>query len=184
MAAIRTARLLLASLVLVFFLTGCDVFGQTKEQAAIFLPPTIAVTSTPVPFITPVSTLVFSAAKSNCSNTLAYLKDLTVADGSIFSPGEKIDKRWLIENQGTCNWDARYSLKFVGGQPMDAPTEQSLVPALAGSQVMVRIIFTAPAEPGKYRSAWQAFTPDSKSFGDPFFVEIEVLAGSTPASDS
>ena len=112
------------------------------------------------------------------------MKDLTVADGSIFSPGEKIDKRWLVENQGTCNWDARYSLRFTGGQPMDAPAEQSLVPALAGSQVMVRIIFTAPAEPGKYRSAWQAYTPDSKPFGDPFFIEIEVLPGSSPASES
>ncbi len=52
---------------------------------------------------------------------------------------------------------------------MDAPTEQSLVPALAGSQAMMRIIFTAPAEPGKYRSAWQAIHPDAKSFGDPIF---------------
>jgi hypothetical protein len=184
MAAIRTVKQLFTPLLLLFFLTGCDVFEPTKEQAAIFLPPTIAVTSTPVPIIAPVSTLVFSVPESDCSNTLAYLKDLTVSDGSIFSPGEIIDKRWLIENQGTCNWDARYILKFVGGQPMDAPTEQSLVPALAGSQAMIRIIFTAPAEPGKYRSAWQAFTPDSKSFGDPFFVDIEVLAGSTPASDS
>jgi hypothetical protein len=184
MAAIRTVRQLFTPLILVFVLTGCNVFEPTKEQAAIFLPPTIAVTSTPVPFITPVSSLVYSAPRSDCSNTLAFLKDLTVADGSIFSPGEKIDKRWLIENQGTCNWDARYSLRFVGGQPMDAPTEQSLFPALAGSQVMVRIIFTAPSEPGKYRSAWQAYTPDSKSFGDPFFVDIEVLPGSTPAPDS
>jgi hypothetical protein len=164
------------------FVTGCDAFGPAREQSAIFVPPTIAVTSTSVPFFTPVSSLVYSAPKSDCSNTLAYVKDLTVADGSIFSPGEKIDKRWLIQNQGTCNWDARYSLRFTGGQPMDAPAEQSLVPALAGSQAMVRILFTAPTQPGKYRSAWQAYTPDSKPFGDPFFVEIEVLSGSSPAS--
>jgi hypothetical protein len=184
MAAIRTVSQLFTLLILAILLTGCDIFVPAKEQSAIFLPPTIAVTTTPVPFITPVSSLVYSAPKSGCTNTLAYLKDLTVADGSIFSPGEKIDKRWLIENQGTCNWDARYSLRFAGGQPMDAPTEQSLVPALAGSQVMIRIIFTAPKEPGKYRSAWQAYTPDSKSFGDPFFIDIEVLPGSTSATDS
>jgi hypothetical protein len=184
MAAIRIARQLFFPLVLIFFLSGCDFLGNSREQPAIFLPPTLAVTSTPVPFITPQSLLVFSAPKSDCSNSLAYLKDLTIADGSTFSPGEKIDKRWLIENQGTCNWDARYSLRFTGGQPMDALTEQSLIPALAGSQAMVRIIFTAPNEPGKYRSAWQAYSPDSKAFGDPFFIEIEVLPGSTPVSDS
>ncbi|MEI8131443.1 MAG: NBR1-Ig-like domain-containing protein [Leptolinea sp.] len=158
------------------------MFGPAREQAAIFMPPTIAITSTPVPFITPVSALVYSAPKSDCSNTLAYIKDLTVADGSIFSPGEKIDKRWLIENQGTCNWDARYTLRLTGGQPMDASTEQSLVPALAGSQAMVRIIFFAPIEAGKYRSAWQAYSPDSKPFGDPFYIEIEVLPGTSPAT--
>jgi hypothetical protein len=184
MATIRTHRFPVVLLFILILLTGCNALGPDREQAAIFVPPTLSVTTTPVPFITPAASLVFTAPKSDCSNTLAYLKDLTVADGSIFSPGEKIDKRWLIENQGTCNWDSRYTLRFTGGQPMDAPTEQSLVPALAGSQAMVRIIFTAPAEPGKYRSAWQAYTSDSKPFGDPFFIEIEVLPRSSPATQS
>jgi hypothetical protein len=160
------------------------MFEPPRETTGIFLPPTLAVTATPIQFRTPESSPAVSLPKSDCTNTLAYIKDLTVADGAIFAPGEKIDKRWLIENQGTCNWDARYSLRFTGGQPMDAPAEQSLIPALAGSQAMVRIVFTAPAESGKYRSAWQAYTADAKPFGDPFFIEIEVLPVSTSASES
>jgi hypothetical protein len=184
MAAIRKNRFLLFPLFFLLIITGCDGLDSNREKAGLFLPPTIAVTSTPVPFFTPVSSQAASLPKSDCSNTLRYVKDLTVVDGSIFSPGEKIDKRWLVENQGTCNWDVRYSLRLTGGQPMDAPSEQSLVPALAGTQAMVRIIFTAPTEPGKYRSSWQAFSPDSKPFGDPFFIEIEVLPKAASASDS
>lgn len=184
MAASRKKKYFLLLLVILIILPGCNGFEPARETAGIFLPPTIAVTSTPVPFVTQGSSQVVSVPKSDCSNTLAYIKDLTVADGAIFAPGEKIDKRWQIENQGTCNWDARYSLRFTGGQPMDAPTEQSLVPALAGSQAVVRIIFTAPSEAGKYRSAWQAYTADAKPFGDPFYIEIEVLQNSPSATES
>jgi hypothetical protein len=184
MAAIRKARFFLSSLVIMLLMSSCNGLEPARETSGIFLPPTIAVTSTPVPFVTPEPSQAAAQPKSDCSNTLAYIKDLTVADGAIFEPGEKIDKRWLVENQGTCNWDSRYSLRFAGGQPMDAPQQQALVPALAGSQAVVRIIFTAPSEAGKYRSAWQAYSADAMPFGDPFFVEIEVLKNSPPTSES
>lgn len=160
-------------------LTGCNSFEPGKKEAAYFIPPTLAITTTPVPVAT-VATAATSIApeatsEAGCSNLLAYIKDLTVADGTMFSPGESIDKRWLVENQGTCNWSFRYSLRHSGGDPLGALTEQSLTPALAGSQSVIRIEFTAPAQPGKYRSAWQAYTPDSKPFGDPIYIVIEVI---------
>ncbi len=33
---------------------------------------------------------------------------------------------------------------------------------------MIRIIFTAPADPGTYRSAWQAYNPKGEPFGEAF----------------
>lgn len=179
----RTIRTLLLTGFLTIAIAGCDGYLSTGEQPALFLPPTSAVTSTPAPVSTNVSTPISAVTEEACSNTLVFIRDLTVADGTIFAPGEKIDKRWLVENQGTCNWNSRYFLKFTGGQPMDAKIEQSLVPALSGSQAVVRIIFTAPDEPGKYRSAWQAYTPEPQPFGDPFFIEIKVLSGSRSAGE-
>jgi hypothetical protein len=176
----RLTPVLLVSAVL----AGCSGFASGKEEAAYFVPPTIAVTPTPVPVVTAVPTRQAAPAatsESDCSNLLAYVNDLTIPDGSMFSPGETIDKRWLVENQGTCNWNSRYSLRLTGGEPMDVPVEQSLVPALAGSQAVIRIGFTAPSEPGKYRSAWQAYTPDARPFGDPVFIEIEVIARVVPS---
>ncbi|MFN3490833.1 MAG: NBR1-Ig-like domain-containing protein, partial [Anaerolineales bacterium] len=85
-----------------------------------------------------------------------------------------IDKQWLVKNDGTCDWDARYKLKWVGGDPMGSNTEQLLYPARAGTQAALRIIFTAPATAGEYESAWQAVDPDGNFFGDLIFIRIVV----------
>jgi hypothetical protein len=102
------------------------------------------------------------------------LEDLTVPDGSLVTPGSTLDKRWRVENSGTCNWDEKYRLKLVSGLEMGAQTEQALYPARSGTQAVLRIIFTAPEEPGPYRSAWQAYDPHGEPFGDPIFIEVIV----------
>jgi Ig-like domain from next to BRCA1 gene len=111
-----------------------------------------------------------------CSPGLAFLEDLTIPDGTEAAPGESLDKRWRVENSGTCNWDQGYSLTLIGGQEMGAPTEQALFPARSGTEAVIRMIFTAPVEPGAYTSAWQARDPAGNLFGDPFFIEIVVLS--------
>jgi len=165
-------------------LTGCQSIKPVETPPAYFIPPTAAVTPTPEPSMTPksVTTAALKPTEdAGCSNLLAYIKDLTIPDGSMFSPGESIDKRWLVENQGTCNWNSRYSLRLTGGDPMSAESEQSLYPALAGNQAVIRIIFKAPSKGGKYRSSWQAYNPDSKAFGDPIFIEVEVIPRVDPS---
>ncbi len=85
-----------------------------------------------------------------------------------------MDKQWLVQNSGSCNWDSTYRLKWIGGDPMGAATEQSLYPARAGTQATLRIIFSAPAGEGLYESAWQAVDPDGNVFGDLVFIKIVV----------
>ena len=109
-----------------------------------------------------------------CTYGLAFVEDLTIPDGTVVSPGANVDKQWLVQNNGSCNWDARYRLRFVGGLEMGAALEQALYPARAGSQATIRIQFTAPSEPGTYSSAWQAIDPFGEPFGDPVFMEISV----------
>ncbi len=95
-------------------------------------------------------------------------------DGTQVAAGSPVDKQWQVENNGTCNWDGRYRLKFIAGADLGAPLVQALYPARSGTQPAIRITFTAPAEPGTYRSAWQAYSPQDEPFGDPIFVEIIV----------
>ncbi len=168
-----------AVIICLVFLSGCSGTRGVKEETGLFIPPTAAVTATQIfPTIAITSehaATVEPTRQTGCSNLLAYINDLTIPDGTIFAPGDVVDKRWVVENQGTCNWTFLYTLRLTGGEPMGANTEQSLVPALAGSQAVIRIQFTAPSEQGKYRSAWQAYTPEGIPFGDPIFVVIEVL---------
>ena len=105
---------------------------------------------------------------------LAFVDDVSIPDGTTVSPGASVDKRWLVQNNGSCNWDARYRLKFVGGLEMGAAIEQALYPARGGAQATIRISFTAPSEPGTYTTAWQAIDPDGVPFGDAIFMEIIV----------
>lgn len=77
-------------------------------------------------------------------------------------------------NSGSCNWDASYRLKWIGGDPLGAAAEQVLYPARTGTQATIRIFFTAPTSPGTHQSAWQAYSPDGIAFGDPVYVEMVV----------
>lgn len=140
------------------------------------IPPTqILPTDTPIP-VTPTFsvTLTPTVDAGPCTNELTFLDDLTIEDGSVFAPNASIDKQWLVQNDGTCDWDATYKLKWVGGYPLGVAEEQPLFPARAGVQVTLRIVFTAPAEPGTYPTVWQAADPDGNLFGDTVFMEIVV----------
>lgn len=112
----------------------------------------------------------------DCQSNLLFLEDLTIPDGSRVEPREKLDKRWLIQNNGTCNWNQGYSLRLIAGPKMGANPDRSLFPARSGNQVEIQIQFIAPQEPGTYRSAWQAADPGGNLFGDTIFIEVNVVA--------
>jgi len=109
-----------------------------------------------------------------CLNNLLFVEDLSVPDGTLVSPGALIDKQWSVENNGSCNWDSHFILKLIAGPDMGAQIRQALYPARSGTRATIRMLFTAPQEPGTYRSAWQAFSPDELAFGDPIFIEVVV----------
>jgi hypothetical protein len=113
-------------------------------------------------------------ASPDCSSNLLFLQDITIPDGTQVQPEERLDKRWLVENDGTCNWDRRYSLRLIAGLDMGAGPDLALFPARSGSQVEIQIQFVAPQDIGLHRSAWQAADPGGNLFGDTIFIEIEV----------
>lgn len=158
------------------FLAGCGT-----RETEIYRPPTLVApvlsptitTPTASPTLPPIESPIATALPS-CTDSLTYLEDLTIPDGSLVDPGEQLDKRWQVENSGTCNWDASYRLRLISGSEMGAITEQSLYPARSGTQATIRIVFTAPTEPGIYQSAWQAYDPQGNSFGDPIYIQIII----------
>lgn len=117
-----------------------------------------------------------------CINGAVYLEDLTVPDGSIVAPGAEVDKRWSVQNSGTCEWGSDYRLVHVGGDGLAGPDETALFPAPAGATAVWQVLLQAPAEPGEYTSRWQARAPDGSLFGDEVFVVVVVQAGAPEAT--
>jgi predicted small lipoprotein YifL len=170
--------LYLLLLIIAFLITGCG----RQATPTLYIPPTQI--STPV-YATQVhqSSILDPETPTappqptpspDCTPGLVFLEDLTIPDGSSVNPGELLDKRWLVENIGSCNWDNKFSLRLIAGPELGAPPENALFPARSGTQVEIRILFTAPQEPATYRSAWQAHDPQGKTFGDPIFIEFVV----------
>jgi hypothetical protein len=105
---------------------------------------------------------------------LTYVADLSIPDGTVVAPGQNMDKRWQVENSGSCNWDERYQLRLVAGSELGAGAEHSLYPARSGNHATIHLILVAPSEPGAYRSAWQAHDPQGNPFGDPIYIDFAV----------
>jgi len=109
-----------------------------------------------------------------CEDQLTFITDLTIPDGTIVSPDSTLDKRWEVENSGSCNWNGNYRIRLIAGPDLSAQKEQALYPARNGTRAVIRLVFKAPLEPGSYRSAWQAYNPRGEPFGDPFFIDFQV----------
>jgi hypothetical protein len=138
-----------------------------------YLPPTPGEGAT-LPAL-PISTPMPGLPTPICTTDLAYLDDLTIPDYSVVSPGSSLDKQWLVQNTGSCNWDSSYRLRFSGGSLLGANEEQVLNPARAGAEAVIRILFTAPLEAGEYISIWQAVDPNGIVFGEAFLIKIVVV---------
>lgn len=167
---IRKLSPLIPTIILAFFVSGCEADQGIIQPA--YIPPTH--NQNPSAVIPTPKQQEMMQTEIACTNNLLWLEDLTVPDGSIFSSGEDIDKRWLISNTGSCNWDHRYRLVLIAGSHLNASPEQALFPARAGSTATIQMIFSAPAEPGSYSSVWQATDPQGQAFGDPIYMEIIV----------
>jgi len=179
---IRFAGRIWLGLLLAALVSSCGVISRNEPaEQEVFRAPTQAVSltsppATPTQFATatPISVEFHPTATPVCSDALTFIEDLTIPDGMQVSPGAVLDKRWRVENSGTCNWDESYSIQRTAGQELGAPERLALYPARSGTETMLRIQFIAPEEPGTYRSAWQAYNPLGEAFGDPFYVEFTV----------
>ncbi len=154
-------------------LSGCG--GQdARSTPEYFIPPTLAPrleTPTPEILLTPEEDEV---VENRCINDLRFIDDVTIPDDTVVAPGEMIEKIWLVQNSGTCNWEADYTLRNTDGPPMGATTIQALYPLRSSGEVEIAISFIAPTDEGRHVSRWQAHDPEGVPFGQEIFVMILV----------
>ena len=59
-------------------------------------------------------TMGVEAAHYRACDQAAFIRDVTVPDGSPFAPGETFTKTWRLQNTGTCTWTtSNYTLVYV-----------------------------------------------------------------------
>ena len=123
----------------------------------------------------------FSPSEEAPLDAATFIADLTVVDGSPFSPGEAFTKSWRLRNSGTTTWDEGYRLVYASGSQMNGPSEQSLPIRVApGDSIDIYVDLTAPDEPGEYTGHWMLKNASGKTFGigvgaqQSFYVNILV----------
>ncbi|MEP6896468.1 MAG: NBR1-Ig-like domain-containing protein [Chloroflexota bacterium] len=181
------SRILLIGLLILISASACSPISTQTP----FIPPTAPAQLIEPTFIinptqnvvvvqtTPFPTIVIPTATTNptdCVNNLKFIDDLTIPDNTSIVYGGTIDKQWLVQNSGTCNWNGEYRLRHVGGAVLGAPEELALYPARSGTQATLQITFIAPFTDGEYESAWQAFEPNGLAFGDLIYIRIVTVS--------
>ncbi len=156
--------------------------------------PTLAVTNTPAPATpSPVPTL---AKPTNTSlppatstsvpppcDAAAFVSDVTVPDGTTFTPGTKFTKTWRLKNTGVCTWTTAYAAVFVDGNAMGSDPTVSFPGSVPPGEVFdLSVSMTAPSAVGKYRANFKLRNPAGLIFGTgasgsgTFYVDIKVAA--------
>lgn len=156
-------------LVLAVAISGCQRSTGSVPPAE-YIPPT----EIPIPTATAMVEQAKPSPQVDCSDVLSYMEDITIPDGTTVQPGEEMDKRWQVRNNGSCDWTENYTLRIIAGDPLGSPDNQALYPARSGSAAVIRMKLVAPQSPGTYRTAWQAHNAEGQPFGDPIYIDIVV----------
>jgi len=126
-----------------------------------------------------------AAAFSTCDQA-QFIADITVPDGTPFSPGAAFTKTWRLKNIGSCAWTTSYALVFDTGTIMGGPAAVNLPSNVApGQTVDISINLTAPSNAGHYIGYWKFRNSSGALFGIGFasnkswWVEINVSSGSS-----
>jgi hypothetical protein len=144
-------------------------------------PPAVEQTSQPPqssPTLTPVESI------KPCERA-EFVSDVTVPDGSEFSPGQTFIKTWRLKNTGSCTWTTSYRVVFESGNVLGAPPSFNLpVSVPPDGLVDISVNMKAPDQPRDYESYWKLQNPQGVIFGlgsssdKAFWVKIKVVVQS------
>lgn len=148
----------------------------TASQATIVPPPTVIPPVSPIP-ATPIPA---TPLLPSCTLNATFIADVTIPDGATIAPSSPFVKTWQVQNSGTCDWGAGFSLVFVSGNQMAGASPSPIPATLAGQNVNLSLNMIAPAQPGRYQSVWQLQASNGALFGTRVDVIIVVPGAPTP----
>lgn len=142
--------------------------------------------ATSTPFIVPSA----GALPVSRCDAAAFVKDISVSDGTTFSRGATFTKTWRLQNAGTCSWTSSYALVFVSGDALNGPAVVSMPGNVnPGQTIDLSVNLTAPNQDGHFRGYWKLRNASNALFGigsnadTAFWVDINVKGPSYAAYD-
>lgn len=144
-----------------------------------YLSPTITGTI-PTPTVDP------NLLSFGCNN-LAFIRDVTIPNGTVLSPKEDFVKTWKVANTGTCKWVYQYQLMLLSGNAFNAKTTKLLRVVEPGNWTELSVGMGAPKNPGDYKSYWRMADANGNMFGASLAVSFTVAVPSptsVPATDT
>jgi hypothetical protein len=157
---------------LVWMAAGC----RPTATPPVPVPTTLVETAAAVPARAATDIPQAPVVAGGCTDGARFVEDLTIPDGSVVGPGARLDKRWSVQNTGSCDWGPDYRLERIDNDGLTGPAEVALYPARAGTTAVWQVEMQAPMAPGEYFSRWQARAPDGSFFGDAVYVVVVVGA--------
>ncbi|MCK5635045.1 MAG: hypothetical protein KAI06_08155, partial [Anaerolineales bacterium] len=129
-------------------------------------------TKEPAPESTPVP---------SCLDSVEFIKDVTIPDGTRIDDGEGFTKTWRIRNNGDCTWTRDYDLIFLSGYRMSGFTVKTINGTIKPGQIVdLSVDLKAPDDYGTYWGYWMLRNANGDIFGLgddanlPFWVKIVV----------
>lgn len=127
----------------------------------------------------------------SCTNSAEFIEDVTVPDGTVFSPGESFKKVWRLKNTGSCTWDRSYRVFSSGLFHMGGSQYAYLTGNVdPGETADISMDLTAPVVYGDFKSEYLLADGSGNRFGItgtrtgkemPFWLKIRVM-DSSPCS--
>ncbi|HSM72234.1 MAG TPA: NBR1-Ig-like domain-containing protein, partial [Anaerolineales bacterium] len=96
----------------------------------------------------------------NCTNSAAFVADVTIPDNTTMAAGTTFTKTWQILNTGTCIWASDYSLGYYSDDNMGAPDSVPLSITYPGQTADISVLLTAPNSVGTHRGNFVVRNPE------------------------
>jgi hypothetical protein len=130
------------------------------------------------PTATPLTLATLRPPSQAACDNAAFVKDVTIPDGTTVSPGQVFVKTWEFTNLGPCTWTTDYVLIF--GWATDGTNWNEMAPRNFTSEIKpgdtldISITLHAPTKVGGYAAWYRLQNDKGYNFGAPFAVSVIV----------
>src|SRR5215207_5835448 len=130
-----------------------DTQAPVTEETLAPLPDDFTPTATSATQPTATATVgtPFPTNPPDCTNSAAFVADVTIPDNTNIAGATVFTKTWRIRNNGTCVWGPNYTLTHYSDEILGAPSSVPLNVTYPGQDSDVSVNLTAPNTTGTHR---------------------------------